>query len=47
MQHHLPLERLLFIPNRILRIEEEILVVAENIRDHQTNERKEEILRAE
>src|SRR6266436_672082 len=40
MRKQPPLERLVVLPDRILRIDEEVLVVAENVSDHQTNEAK-------
>jgi len=44
MRKQPPLERLVVLPDRILRIDEEVLVVAENVSDHQTNEAKQQIL---
>jgi hypothetical protein len=47
VRQQLPLEGLVVLPHRRLGIDEEILVMDENIRDHQANEGKQQILRAE
>src|SRR5438445_9625095 len=47
MRQQPPLEGLVVLPDRSLCIEKEIFVVAENVSDHQANEPKNEILRAQ
>jgi hypothetical protein len=42
-----PLERLIVLPYGVCRIDKKVLVMAEDIQDHQANERKEQIFHAQ
>ena len=42
-----PLERLIVLPHRVCRIDKKALVMAEDIQNHQADERKEQIFQAQ
>jgi hypothetical protein len=42
-----PLERLIVLPHRVCRIEKKALVMAEDVQNHQADERKEQIFQAQ